>query len=224
VMEKHGLKGVAMHMSELHGSRKAPWGRLRRNAAKYGSLLDGLADVIVNHELTPFVAVTLLDEYKALDAAGLKRWPSPYKLTFETVFGALEDTCDPAPYGKIHVVVDQGNCEEWAKQAYATLRAKSAACAAHFADELVIGSRRMAEICGADMIAWELRRATLSHLTKDTDTLRPSFQKVMNGLNVLWKVDFSSVLDTKQLVTFHGSKQSAKDVPGNILLAFDEPV
>jgi hypothetical protein len=226
-MEKHGLKGVALHMRELQGSNKEPWASLRSDPAKPVALLDDLAGVVIVHQLTPFVTVALMDEYKALDAEGTKRWPKPYKLTFETAFDALEDTCDPAPdgNGRIHVTVDRGPSEGWAKAAYIKLRAKNAPCSEHFAETLESrGHRGSPELCAADMIAWELRRAIYNHLVNGVDALRPSFQKLMNGMKVLWKVDFSKVLDPKQLVTFQGTSDPSAGAPGQIVLAIDEPL
>jgi hypothetical protein len=227
VMEKHDLKGVALHMKELQGANKEPWVSLRADVPRTTVLLDDLTEVIVAHGLTPFAAMALIDEYKAMDADAAKRWPNPYKLTFETALDALEATCDPAPdgAGKIHVTVDQGPAEGWAKAAYKKLRTKSMACSDHFAGKLETGDhRKTPELCAADMIAWELRRATYNHVVRDVDTLRPSFQKLMNGLKVVWKVDFSKIIDPEKLVAFQRTKGPSGRAVSEIVLAVDEPL
>src|SRR5216684_1217812 len=116
VMDKYGLKGVALHMRELQGSKEEPWVSLRADQPRVDALLNDLVDVIIGHKLGLFGAVLLLDEYKALGPEGKKRWPNPYKLCFETALDAADDTCDPASDGKIFVTFDNGCNEGWGKQ------------------------------------------------------------------------------------------------------------
>ena len=72
--------------------------------------------------------------------------------------------------------------------------------------------------------AWELRRATYNHVAKDVDVLRPSLQKLMNGLKVVWKVDFSKIIDPEKLVAFQGTKGPSTSAVSEIVLAVDEPL
>jgi hypothetical protein len=214
VIEKHGLNGVALHMSALQGSNDEPWVSVRGNSARYASLMNDLADVVIAHKLAMFGVCALMDEYKALDAEGAKRWPRPYKLTFETAFFALEEACAPSDSGRIYVTVDQGPLLGWAKQAYVKLRKKSEYCTRYFADELGAGDhKKVPEICGADFIAYELRRAFFNFQARGQNALRPWFQKLAhNTLYLWWKVNFENVIEPQKIVPFKGTEGAVSEI------------
>jgi hypothetical protein len=219
VMAKHGLKGVALHMRELQKSPDEPWVSLRKDPARVDALLNDLADVIIKHKLALFGAVLLMEEYHALDGQGKKRWPNPYKLCFETALAAADEACDPAPGGKIFMIFDKGCNEGWAKQAYAKLKTKAPSKA--FADEPAFESDDdRPEICAADWVAYELRRAFYNWFIHGKNELRPAFQKlVLKTLYVFWKVDFVDVIPADKVKAFPGTKNSV----GEILLYKDDP-
>jgi hypothetical protein len=219
VMEKYGLKGTALHMRELQGSKEEPWVSLRNDPAKANALLDELAEVIIAHKIAAFGAVLLMDEYKALDAAAKKRWPNPYKLCFETAVIGADEACDPAAGGKIYLVFDNGCNEGWAKQAYKKLKAKASTTA--FADEAKFeDDTKWPELCAADWVAYELRRAFYNYHVKKQNDLRPAFQKlVLKTVYIWWKVEFDNVIDQAKVIPFTGTKESV----AQIFLYQDDP-
>lgn len=219
VMEKHGLPNVALHMKELQNSPKEPWVSFRTAPNRIQALLGDLADVIIAHKLAAFGAVLLMHEYNALSPEGKKRWPNPYKLCFETTLAAADATCDPAPTATICLTFDNGCNEGWAKQAYAKLKKNTPSKA--FADEAAFeDDQSFPELCAADMIAYELRRAFYNYFIHGRNELRPSFQKLMQKTPyVFWKVVFDNVIDASKVVDFAGTK----DAVAEILLYQDDP-
>jgi hypothetical protein len=175
---------------------------------KVKALLDELADVIIRHKIAIFGAVLLVDEYKALDAAAKKRWPNPYKLCFETAVMGAGEVCNPSPDGTICLVFDNGCNEGWARQAYTKLKAKIGITA--FADEAKFeDDSKWPELCAADWVAYELRRAFYNFYTKKQNDLRPAFQKlVLNTVYIWWKIEFDNVIDQAKVIPFDGTKES----------------
>jgi hypothetical protein len=197
VVAAHGLAGVTFHMTEFESGTAAPWKSLKADKQRRESLLNALLGVIEKHKLCAFGAMLLVSEYNAFTGHS---WDHPYKLALETALFSAVELCAVAPGGKIRFTCDQNNeVAKWVLEAFEKVKQNNPGCAEVFGHLEFSSDDASPELCAADMLAFEMRKHVYNSVTNSGVPMRYPMKKLSEGLYQFWKVDFSHVIDPKDV-------------------------
>jgi len=198
-MSEHGLAGVTFHMNLFAHGGKEPWKSLKQDADRGKSLLNTLLRLIRMQAVYPFGAMTLLSEYNALEDK--RQFDHPYKVCLEVALSAAETLCEVAPGGKIRFVCDENQeMRDWMMSAFEKLKARRPELGKVFGVLETSTDDASAELCAADLLAFELRKHVDNALRHPEVPIRYPMKRIMeDGPSQFWKTDFSALLEPEYL-------------------------
>jgi hypothetical protein len=194
-----GLQGETFHTNLFDHGGHEPWKTLKAQKKPHEDLLNCLLAVIRKHALYPFGAMALLCDYRAMTDKG--PWDDPYKLCLEVALFAANELCVIAPGGAIQFVCDENQkLAKWVDEAFTKLKSNNPALANVFANLEFGTDDRDAELCAADLVAFEVRKHVYNGVHHPHVKMRYPMKRILNdGPSRFWRVDFSNVVDPKQL-------------------------